>query len=121
MAESVGVLILFALISVPACLYLVIAGRGAGSSGPAREESAAPSPAPAAKPAPETARGAVPGASLLVAAIAYLVLQAAVLLLVPWVLFFVELGPVGLVSGALFALPLLVGFAYLWRRGALDG
>ncbi|MDG2335885.1 MAG: NADH-quinone oxidoreductase subunit A [Myxococcota bacterium] len=111
MAEYVGVLILFALVSVPACLYLAIAGRGASAR--AQEASS--------EPPPENARGAVPGASLLVAAIAYLVLQAAVLLLVPWFLFFAELGPMGLVSGALFALPLLVGFAYLWSRGALDG
>ena len=120
MAEYVGVFILFALVSVPACLYLVLAGRPSRLR-PAPDKKPASEAGTASAESPETAVGAVAGAGLLVAAIAYLVLLAAGLLLVPWVLSLARLGPAGLVSAALFALPLIVGFAYLWRRGALDG
>ncbi len=130
LAEYVGVLILLAMVSVPACLCLVLARRGRRRhraapgefSSPGRASPAEPvgeGSAPSAESGEREPVGAAPGARLLLAAMAFLVLQAAALLLVPWALAFASLGSGGLVSGFFFLLPLAVGFAYLWRKGAL--
>jgi len=107
LAEYVGVLILLALISVPACLWGLwgLRGRGPGSSDPP------PAPAP-----PASDRRA--GAGFFLAAVVFLVFQAGILVLIPWALAGEVSGPRGLAAAA-FGLPLGVGFVYLWRRGAL--
>jgi NADH:ubiquinone oxidoreductase subunit 3 (subunit A) len=108
MAEYVGVLILLVLVGVPACLCLAFEGRA--------------SPA-ASREAGETEDSAesstVVGFGFFLAAVAFVVLQGVGLLLVAWALAFGGLGPAGLAHAIFFLLPLVVGFAYLWRQGAL--
>ena len=120
MAEYVGVLIMLALVSVPACLALAWLGRRAVRR--SRSDRAALPPEPVdessgpGEPAmPEPAMGV----DFFLSAVAFLAFQAAGLLLVPFALSFGGLGFEGLIQGALFVLPLAVGFAYLWRKGAL--
>ena len=106
MAEYVGVLILLALIGVPTLFWVALASRGRAAL--TEPES------PASHQDRETA-----GLGFFLAAVAFVVLEGAGLLMVVWALALGSRGQAGWVQAALFALPVAVGFAYVWRRGAL--
>ncbi len=115
LAEYVGVLIMVALVSVTASLGLAWLGRRAARRSPSSRLDTPPDPA---ENSPRPAEPAM-GVGFFLSAVAFLVFQAAGLVLVPFALSFTGLGSEGLVQGAFFVLPLAVGFAYLWRKGAL--
>ena len=108
MAEYVGVLILLALIGLPILFCVALAARGQGSPSLPEAESSA------SHEAQETA-----GLGYFLAAVAFVILEGAGLLMVVWALASGPRGQAGWVQAALFVLPLAVGFAYAWRRGAL--
>ena len=108
MAEYVGVLVLLALIGVPTLLLVAWAARGQGSPS---AEAGDPSSSPEA---PESA-----GLGFFLAAVAFVVLEGAGLLMVAWALAAGPRGQTEWLQAALFVLPLTVGFAYAWRKGAL--
>lgn len=119
MAEYVGVLILLALVSVPIGLGLAWGARGAARRSPPGGDASEGAPGSA-----ETSPGSLPstptlGAGYFLAAVGFVVVQAAGLLLVPLALSFGELGAGGWIYGAGFLLPVVLGIAYLWRKGAL--
>ncbi len=53
-------------------------------------------------------------------AILFIIFDLEIAFLFPWALVFVKIGMVALVEMALFLLLLVVGFAYVWKKGALE-
>ena len=53
-------------------------------------------------------------------AILFIVFDLEIAFMFPWAVVFRELGTVGLIEMALFVGLLLVGFAYCWKKGALE-
>ncbi|MCS5636448.1 MAG: NADH-quinone oxidoreductase subunit A [Myxococcota bacterium] len=114
MAEYVGVLIMLGLVAVPGCLGWMLITRRRREPGEGSPEE----PADVSPPRPDSSPGA--GSGFFLAAAAFVVLQAAGLVVVAWALAFGQLAAQGLVEVGIFLLPLAVAVAYLWRRGALD-
>jgi NADH-quinone oxidoreductase subunit A len=50
----------------------------------------------------------------------FLVFDVEAAFLYPWALVFREVGLVALIEGGIFVFVLLVGFAYAWKKGALE-
>jgi len=119
LAEYVGVLILLALVSVPVGLCLAWRARGT-----ARRSQPADDGSEGAPGSVETSPGSLRptpalGVGYFLAAVGFIAVQAAGLLLVPLALSFGELGDGGWIYGGGFLLPVVLGIAYLWRKGAL--
>ena len=53
-------------------------------------------------------------------AVLFIIFDIEVVFLYPWAVKFRELGVTGFVSMVLFILLLLVGYIYVWRKGALE-
>ena len=53
-------------------------------------------------------------------AIQFIVFDLEIIFIVPWATVFRELGVLGLVEMAIFAGMLLIGFVYVWKKGALE-
>ena len=53
-------------------------------------------------------------------AILFIVLDIAVIFLYPWATVFRELKVFGLIAMAIFVIILLVGYVYIWKKGALE-
>jgi NADH-quinone oxidoreductase subunit A len=53
-------------------------------------------------------------------AMLFIVFDIEVVFMIPWAVSFRDLGLFGLVEMLLFVLILLVGFVYVWKRGALE-
>src|SRR5690606_26130961 len=53
-------------------------------------------------------------------AIQFIIFDLEIIFIVPWATVFRELGPLGLVEMGLFAGMLLLGFIYVWKKGALE-
>ncbi|WP_058834944.1 NADH-quinone oxidoreductase subunit A [Luteimonas abyssi] len=53
-------------------------------------------------------------------AIQFIIFDLEIIFIVPWATVFRDLGVVGLVEMAIFAGMLLLGFIYVWKRGALE-
>jgi NADH-quinone oxidoreductase subunit A len=118
LAEYVGVLIMLGLVAVPGCLGWVLITRRRREPGQGSPE--APGLAgPPADASPSRAESS-PGAGFFLAAAAFVVLQAAGLVVVAWALAFGQRDTQGLAEIGFFLLPVAVGVAYLWRRGVLD-
>jgi NADH:ubiquinone oxidoreductase subunit 3 (subunit A) len=119
LAEYVGVLILLALVSVPIGLGLAWSARGAARRSQPGADGSEGAPG-SAETTPGSLRSTPAlGAGYFLAAVGFVVVQAAGLLLVPLVLSFGELGDGDWIYGAGFLLPVVLGIAYLWRKGAL--
>lgn len=120
MAEYVGVLIMLGLVAVPGCLGWVLVTRHRREPGEGSPEAPglAGPPADASLSRAESSPGA--GSGFFLAAAAFVVLQAAGLVVVAWALAFGQRDTQGLAEIGFFLLPVAVGVAYLWRRGALD-
>ncbi len=55
-----------------------------------------------------------------IVAMLFLIFDIEVVFLYPWAIYFRRLGVFGLVEMGLFLLILIVGFIYVWKKGALD-
>ena len=53
-------------------------------------------------------------------AIQFLIFDLEIIFIVPWATVFRDLGVVGLVEMGIFAGMLLLGFIYVWKKGALE-
>jgi NADH-quinone oxidoreductase subunit A len=53
-------------------------------------------------------------------AIQFIVFDLEIIFIVPWATVFRELGVLGLIEMAIFAGMLLLGFIYVWKKGALE-
>ncbi|KPN19989.1 NADH-quinone oxidoreductase subunit A [Luteimonas terrae] len=53
-------------------------------------------------------------------AIQFIVFDLEIIFIVPWATVFRELGMLGLIEMGIFAGMLLLGFVYVWKRGALE-
>ncbi|MEF2146949.1 NADH-quinone oxidoreductase subunit A [Luteimonas sp. FXH3W] len=53
-------------------------------------------------------------------AIQFIIFDLEIIFIVPWATVFRELGVLGLVEMAIFAGMLLIGFVYVWKKGALE-
>ena len=53
-------------------------------------------------------------------AILFIVFDLEIAFVFPWALVFRELGPFGLVEMGIFLFLLVLGFAYVWKKGALE-
>jgi NADH-quinone oxidoreductase subunit A len=53
-------------------------------------------------------------------AILFIVFDIETVFLIPWAVIFRELGVFGFVEMLVFMLVLLVGFVYIWKKGALE-
>ncbi len=53
-------------------------------------------------------------------AIQFIIFDLEIIFIVPWATVFRELGVVGLIEMAIFAGMLLIGFVYVWKKGALE-
>jgi NADH-quinone oxidoreductase subunit A len=104
LAEYLGVLIIFAIAVAVARGVLATGGSaGLGRSSDEKQSSR-----------PRSAVQLQPVALLL------LLLSVVVVFVYPWAASFRELGSTGLLGLGVFCAPIGVGFAYLWRRGALE-
>ena len=55
-----------------------------------------------------------------IVAVMFILFDIEVAFLYPWAVFFRKLGLFGFVEMAIFVIILLVGFVYIWRKGALE-
>ena len=53
-------------------------------------------------------------------AIQFIIFDLEIIFIVPWATVFRELGVVGLIEMGIFAGMLLLGFIYVWKKGALE-
>lgn len=53
-------------------------------------------------------------------AILFIIFDLEIAFLFPWAVVFMKIGIVALVEMALFLLLLVIGFAYVWKKGALE-
>jgi NADH-quinone oxidoreductase subunit A len=53
-------------------------------------------------------------------AIQFIIFDLEIIFIVPWATVFRELGIIGLIEMGLFAGMLLLGFIYVWKKGALE-
>jgi len=53
-------------------------------------------------------------------AIQFIIFDLEIIFIVPWATVFRELGPLGLVEMGIFVGMLLLGFIYVWKKGALE-
>ena len=53
-------------------------------------------------------------------AIQFIIFDLEIIFIVPWATVFRELGVLGLIEMAIFAGMLLLGFVYVWKKGALE-
>ena len=83
-----------------------------------RDDAEAKSPEEAQ--APRGARRQYPTRAYLIVSL-FVVLAVWMVFLQPWAAVFRSLGPDGVAAIAIFALPLVVGLVYEWRKGGLEG
>ena len=53
-------------------------------------------------------------------AIQFIIFDLEIIFIVPWATVFRELGVIGLIEIGIFASMLLLGFVYVWKKGALE-
>ncbi len=53
-------------------------------------------------------------------AIQFIIFDLEIIFIVPWATVFRELGVLGLIEMGIFAGMLLLGFIYVWKKGALE-
>nr|WP_220481010.1 NADH-quinone oxidoreductase subunit A [Lysobacter penaei] len=111
---------------LPTLLFLIVAG-GIGVAllivgnvlGPKRPSAEKLSPYECGFEAFEDARGQFDVRYYLIA-IQFIIFDLEIIFIVPWATVFRDLGIIGLVEMGLFAGMLLLGFVYVWKRGALE-
>ena len=115
LSEYLGILLLLGLAALIGISLLVL-GRLIGPRSPTREKL---SPYECGFEAFEDARAKFDVRYYLMA-ILFVVFDLEIAFMFPWAVVFRDLGLVGLVEMALFITLLLVGFAYVWKKGALE-
>ena len=115
LSEYLGILLLLGLAAVIGVSLLVL-GRLIGPRAPSREKLA---PYECGFEAFEDARAKFDVRYYLMA-ILFVVFDLEIAFMFPWAVVFRSLGIVGLAEMAFFIALLLVGFAYVWKKGALE-
>ena len=115
MMEYLGLLILIALTGVVATLMLV----ANHFLGPHRPNAAKSQPFECGVPPMMLPVGRIP-VHFYVLAMLFVVFDVELVFLFPWAVILRQLGWFGLVEMALFLAIVLAGFAYAWKRGALE-
>ncbi len=105
-------------IAVAAGLGLVLLAVGM-LAGPRRPEAEKLSPYECGFEAFEDARARFDVRYYLLA-ILFIIFDLEIAFLFPWAVVFKQIGIVALIEMALFLLLLVVGFAYVWKKGALE-
>ncbi|HWO43647.1 MAG TPA: NADH-quinone oxidoreductase subunit A [Candidatus Eisenbacteria bacterium] len=108
-------LVLFAMAGVVVLSLLLIAQRlGPKAPNPVKAE-----PFESGNPPRGDARVRF-SVSFYLVAMLFLIFDLEVVFLYPWAIYFRQLGLFGLVEMAIFVGILVVGFVYVWRKGALE-
>jgi NADH-quinone oxidoreductase subunit A len=108
-------LVIFALAGVVVLALLFIASKvGPKSSNPAKDD-----PFESGNPPRGDARIRFSVKFYLVAML-FLIFDLEVVFLYPWAIYFRQLGIAGLVQMGIFLFILAVGYAYVWKKGALE-
>jgi NADH-quinone oxidoreductase subunit A len=110
-----SLLVLFAFAGVVVLALLFIAQK----VGPKRPNPVKAEPFESGNPPRGDARIRFPVKFYLVAML-FLIFDIEVVFLYPWAIYFRNLGIFGLIEMAIFLGILIVGFAYVWRKGALE-
>src|SRR3970282_1387747 len=110
-----SLVVLFALAGVIVLALLIIAEKiGPKSSNPAKEE-----PFESGNPPRGDARIRFSVRFYLVAML-FLIFDLEVVFLYPWAILFRRLGWFGVIEMGIFLALLLIGFIYVWKKGALE-
>ena len=115
LAEYFPVLI-FIIISVALGTILLVTG---GLLGPRTADSEKDSPYECGFEAFEDTRSRFDVRFYLVA-ILFIIFDLEITFFIPWALVLEKLGVLGLLAMSIFVLELVVGFFYLWKKGALE-
>ena len=108
-------LVIFALAGLIVLALLLVASKiGPKSSNPAKAE-----PFESGNPPRGDARIRFSVRFYLIAML-FLIFDLEVVFLYPWAIYLRELGMFGLVQMAIFLVILTIGYAYVWKKGALD-
>ena len=108
--------LLFLIVATGIGIALMVAGRFLG---PRRPDAQKLSPYECGFEAFEDARMKFDVRYYLIA-IQFIVFDLEIIFIVPWTLVFQELGPRALVTMGLFVGMLVLGFVYVWKKGALE-
>ncbi|MDO1527381.1 NADH-quinone oxidoreductase subunit A [Fulvimonas sp. R45] len=108
--------LLFILVAAGLGIALLVIGMLAG---PRRPESEKLSPYECGFEAFEDARMRFDVRYYLLA-ILFIIFDLEIAFLFPWAVVFKQIGIVALIEMALFLLLLVIGFAYVWKKGALE-
>jgi len=108
-------LVIFAVAAVVVLALLLVASKGgAKSTNPAKAE-----PFESGNPPRGDARIRFSIRFYLVAML-FLIFDLEVVFLYPWAIYFRQLGVFGLVQMGIFLAILAIGYAYVWKKGALE-
>ena len=108
--------LLFLIVATGIGIALIIVGNVLGPKRPSAEKL---SPYECGFGAFENARGQFDVRYYLIA-ILFIVFDLEIAFVFPWALVFRELGVFGLIEMGVFLALLLIGFIYVWKRGALE-
>ena len=108
-------LVIFAIAAVVVLALLLVASKvGPKSTNPAKLE-----PFESGNPPRGDAHGRFSVKFYLVAML-FLIFDLEVVFLYPWAIYFRQLGVFGLVQMGIFLVILLLGYVYIWKKGALE-
>jgi len=108
--------LLFLIVATGIGIALIVVGNVLGPKSPSAEKL---SPYECGFSAFENARGQFDVRYYLVA-ILFIVFDLEIAFVFPWALVFRELGVFGLIEMGVFLSLLLIGFIYVWKKGALE-
>ena len=109
-------ILLFLFVSTGLGIALLVIGWGLGPKRPSSEKL---SPYECGFGAFENARGQFDVRYYLIA-ILFIVFDLEIAFVFPWALVFRELGVFGLIEMGVFLALLVIGFVYVWKKGALE-
>lgn len=119
LAEYFPVLVFIVISIVLGVALLVTGGILGGLLGPRKADSEKNSPYECGFEAFEDTRSQFDVRYYLVA-ILFIIFDLEITFFIPWALVLDELGAYGLLAMIVFVLELVVGFIYLWKKGALE-
>jgi NADH-quinone oxidoreductase subunit A len=119
LAEYFPVLVFIVISLVLGVALLVTGGILGGLLGPIKPDSEKSSPYECGFEAFEDTRSQFDVRFYLVA-ILFIIFDLEITYFIPWALVLDELGAYGLLAMFVFVLELVIGFIYLWKKGALE-
>jgi len=119
LAEYFPVLVFIVISLVLGVALLVTGGILGGLLGPIKPDSEKSSPYECGFEAFEDTRSQFDVRFYLVA-ILFIIFDLEITYFIPWALVLDELGAYGLLAMIVFVLELVIGFIYLWKKGALE-